>query len=131
MSIKSLHVRHTAIKRQGRKASWPYLVFGAWAIQSRSSCRKRTIPKDLRKVVGIEWIGARPATLPKTDWCKQWACVTDLVAGGGDLEDIGGGACFVSEDLHAVIKGAAERELGGASGGGGGGGSSSSTSATI
>jgi hypothetical protein len=53
--------------------------------------------------------------------------VTDLVAGGGDLEETGGGAYFVSEDLHAGIKGAAKRELlGGASGGGGGGSSSSS-----
>jgi hypothetical protein len=39
--------------------------------------------KELRKVVEIEWVGAGPVTTPKTDWCKQWACVTDLVAGGG------------------------------------------------
>jgi hypothetical protein len=82
----------------------------------------------LRKVVEIEWVGACPVTTPKIEWCQQWACVTDLVAGGGDLEETGGGgAYFVSEDLHAGIKGAAKRELlGGASGGGGGGSSSSS-----
>ena len=47
--------------------------------------------KELRKVVEIEWVGARPVTIPKKDWCKQWACVTDLVAGGGDLEETGRG----------------------------------------
>ena len=35
---------------------------------------------------------------------------------------------FVSEDLHAMNKGAVERDLGGASGGGGGSGCSSSSS---
>jgi hypothetical protein len=40
--------------------------------------------KELRKAVEIEWVGAGPVTTPKKDWwCKQWACVTDLVAGGG------------------------------------------------
>jgi hypothetical protein len=42
-----------------------------------------------------------------------------LVAGGGDLEETGE-PHFVSEDLHAMIKEAADRELGGAGGGGGG-----------
>jgi hypothetical protein len=46
---------------------------------------------ELRKVVEIEWVGARPVTIPKKDWCQQWACVTDLLAGGGDLEEAGGG----------------------------------------
>jgi hypothetical protein len=27
--------------------------------------------KELRKVVEIEWVGARPVTIPKKDWCKS------------------------------------------------------------
>jgi hypothetical protein len=46
----------------------------------------------------------------KGAWCKQWACVTGLVVGGGDRA-APWGAYFVSEVLHAVITGAAELEL--------------------
>jgi hypothetical protein len=45
--------------------------------------------KELRKVVEIEWVGARPATkYPKNIGTSSSGHVgmTDLVAGGGDLE---------------------------------------------
>jgi hypothetical protein len=92
--------------------------------RTRTSISMKAMQRNCAGLSGLSRVGARRVTIPNKGWCKQWACVTDLVAGGGDLGGTGGPYFVVSEDLHAMTKEAAERELGGVGGGGGGGGNS-------